>query len=392
MDKEKYNRVGIVRVGILTFHFSDNYGALFQAYALKRWFDQRGDEAYFIEYHPEYVEAGGNIGLNDLFSKAALKVIFLKVAKVYQKLISPDGFSDSMDDFRLKYLGINDNAAKGIGDALKDTRLRDTDMIVCGSDQIWNPSAHYGVDSVYFLDFLQGSKVRRIAYAPSFGSNVLDDQHSESVGDLISKLDAVSIREESGAAIIEKIANIQVPVVPDPTLLPVDFTPILEKYPENYGNYCFCYYLRSSVGVKETANYLKTTEKMRIICPNNPHRRWKEVGETVYPSPGQWLGLLKDSSIVVTNSFHGVALSIVNQKKFVYVALRGNKKKMNARAFNLLKMTGLEERIVNEFCDIEKVLSTPIDWKKSEKLIVDMQKKGVNFLEEQVKMVEAGYE
>lgn len=381
-----------MKIGILTFHFSDNYGALFQAYALKRWFEQQGNEAYFIEYHPEYVEAGGNIGLGNLFSKAALKVAFLKAAKLYQKVISPNDFSDSMDRFRSKYLGVTGNNIRNIESALRDSRLFDTDIIVCGSDQIWNPPVHHGVDPVYFLDFLTDSKIRRIAYAPSFGSNTLDAKYSKDVGALISNLDAVSIREESGANIIEKISNIQVPVVPDPTLLPVDFSPILKKYPQDYDDYCFCYYLRSSDGVKETINYLKKAEEIRIVCPNNPHRRWREVGETVFPSPGEWLDLLKSSKIVVTNSFHGVALSIVNRKKFVYVALRGNRKKMNERALNLLQMTGLEERIIYDDNDIEKVVSSPMSWEKSEPLIKDMQQKGVEFLEIQMKIFGRDYE
>lgn len=373
-----------MKVGILTFHFSDNYGALFQAYALKKWFEQNGHQAYFVEYHPSYVESGGEFSLKNIFSKSTLKVAFLKASKIYQALYVPAEFPMAMACFRSEKLGVMTEVVQTIDSAMAMPITLGTDMLVCGSDQIWNPPEHYGVDPVYFLDFLEHKGVRLISYAPSFGSNSLNSLYADEIARLVVKLDAVSIREESGADIIRNIANVEAKVVPDPTLLPVDFSPILEGYPGVSENYCFCYYLRSVEGVRETIAEIRSTNAIDVLEVHNPHRRWQSVGDLIYPSPGQWLSLLKKSKVVVTNSFHGVALSIINNKEFLFVALRGNKSKMNARAEGLLEKTGLKNRAIYSNEEIKGVLESSIDWAAVNSKIEALREVGAGFLMDQV--------
>ena len=43
-----------MKIGILTYHRSHNYGALLQAVALRKVVEQLGHKAYYIDYFPDY--------------------------------------------------------------------------------------------------------------------------------------------------------------------------------------------------------------------------------------------------------------------------------------------------------------------------------------------------
>jgi hypothetical protein len=295
-----------------------------------------------------------------------------------------------MDKFRSTYLDVGSKKFKE-GSSV-DEMLKGYDLVVCGSDQIWNPSIQYGVDPVYFFGG-STSIIRKISYAPSFGSGAVDGIHHKQISNLIEGLDAVSIREESGADFIENIVGFRPVVVPDPTILNPDFSGIYEEHEaiKSGQPYAFLYYLRTNEGIPEASRYIKNAFGCKIYEVHNPHRRWSSSGEILYPSPGQWLCLLRDSEIVLTNSFHGVALSIVHNKKFVYMSIKGSRSKMNARAFNLLKSTGLEANIAYSLEDVQRILTSSIDWVSVNKKVAAMQDAGIDYLNRQIESVATSF-
>lgn len=379
----------MIKVGILTFHFSDNYGALFQAYALKSFFEHNGCDVNFIDYHPDYIEDGG-FSWSNPFSRGNVKALYLAASGIYNKLVTPACYQYSMDKFRSTYLDVGSKKFKE-GSSV-DEMLKGYDLVVCGSDQIWNPSIQYGVDPVYFFGG-STSLTRKISYAPSFGSGAVDGIYHKKISDLLEGLDAISIREESGADFIENIIGRRPVVVPDPTILNPDFSRIYEEHDVTKSDepYAFLYYLRTNEGIPEASRYIEDEFGCKIYEVHNPHRRWSGSGEILYPSPGQWLYLLRNSEIVLTNSFHGVALSIVNNKRFVYMSIKGSRSKMNARAFNLLKATGLEANIAYSLEDVQRILTSSIDWVSVNKKVAAMQNVGVGYLNDQIESVKTSF-
>lgn len=370
-----------MRVGILTYHFSNNYGALFQAYGLRHWLLEQGIEAEFINYHPEHVESGGKLSLSNIFTKAGLIIIFLKLIRLKEKYFGNKQSKEGFDEFRRDFLGVQGKEFKTIED-LNRASL-DYDALICGSDQIWNPSEQFGVDPVYFLNFKTKSEnVRKISYAPSFGKSTVDEKFAIEIAELISKLDGVSVREVSGVEIVEQLTGKKPDLVPDPTTLISDYTSVMKKYPVKEDNYVFCYYLRSRQNIGETAEYIASKMDASLYSPHNPLRRWKEVGETVYPGPREWLYLLDSSKFVVTNSFHGTILSILLNKPFVVIGIGGSRAKYNERAANILKLCGLENRLVNEFNQdyIDELITEEINWNMVNKNIQQLRHNGADYL------------
>lgn len=370
-----------MKVGILTYHFSNNYGALFQAYGLRNCLLEQGIEAEFINYHPEHIESGGQLSLSNVFTKVGLKILFLKLMSLKEKYFGHKQSQEGFDEFRRDFLGVKGREFKTIED-LNAAQLN-YDLLICGSDQVWNPSEHFGVDPVYFLDFkIQNPNVRKISYAPSFGKSTVDERFTSEIATLISKLDGVSIREKSGVKIIEKLTDKKPVLVPDPTTLVSNYTKVMKEYPVKNDNYVFCYYLRSRKNIGETAEYIASKTNAALYSPHNPHRRWKEIGETIYPCPRQWLSLLNSSKFMVTNSFHGTILSILLNKPFVVVGIGGARAKYNERAMNLLIQCGLEHRFITSFDreQIDRLLEEKIDWEMANIKVEVLKRQGLDFL------------
>jgi hypothetical protein len=369
-----------MKIGILTFHFSKNYGALFQAYALRKWLREQGHKAEFVNYQPEHLESGGKISFKTLFSKSTLKVFFLKIIELRENLFGNKNVKQGFDKFHKDVLGVTGTIFKS-QEELGATNL-DLDFVICGSDQIWNPSDQFGIDPVYFLDFKTDIPVKKISYAASFGRSEIPGQFHEEISQLITKLDAISNREASGVKLVKSLTNKTSTLVPDPTFLLSDYSELFEPYQTDSDDFVFCYYLRSKDTVDKVAQAASKFYEAPIYSPHNPHRRWKEVGETVYPSPNQWLYLLNKSKFVVTNSFHGTALSILLNKPFIVVGIGGGRAKYNERVLNLLEQLGLQERLVtNENLDaVQDIFCRNVDWGAVNSKVEKLRKSGETFL------------
>ena len=209
------------KIGILTStpSFINNYGAVLQAYALQTRLKKLGLDPYIIKYadEHEYVQGKPGFGarlkgtlLNPHISfRAKYKMVLNKlthksVIPVFNKF--QHDYICFFNDEYIGYKGLED-----IGNQFS--------AFITGSDQVWNPNVHHGVnDPGYFLQFAPKG-VKRIAYAPSIGISTIPDNCVKSLKEYLKSFDAISIREESGQRIIKETCGIDVPVVLDPTLL-----------------------------------------------------------------------------------------------------------------------------------------------------------------------------
>jgi hypothetical protein len=382
-----------LRVGLVTYHFSDNFGAVLQAYALRKWFLDNGCFVDFINYHPSYVEEGGDFVsvLNLRNAKINIKILYLKLLSLKRVCFGNKQQLAAFEDFRHAELGVR---GERIFDMKSNEAVLDGyDLLVCGSDQIWNPSAQRGLDPTYFLSFSKKIEGRRcISYAASFGKGSLDSKYHDQAKALIRQLDAVSVREKSGVSIVQSVSGVSAACVPDPTILLGKFDSLLSgDFDIKYRNQIFCYALRTGDGVREVADLASRLFEAKIYSPYNPHRRWKEVGETVYPSPSEWIRMLNESKVVVTNSFHGVALSIVCNRPFVFVSLGGAKMSLNERVLSLVGQVGLEHRVVSsqDMAKAEVLLTEAIDWDSVNEKVAALRSVGEHFLNEQLDRVKS---
>ncbi len=353
-----------MRIGIFTYHFSQNFGAVLQAYALRRWLLDEGHEARLVNYWPRHVEEGGDFRNLLLLSnlRANAKIAYLKLTHARNALFGNREQAQKFADFRRDQIGIVSPPLRRIGELPAATA--DCGMLVCGSDQIWNPSDQYGLDPAYFLSF-GGQGPRRISYAASFGRGALPARYHPEAARLLAGLDAISVREESAVEEVRRIAGREAACVADPTVLLESFESVVQEFPES-GEGIFCYALRTGDGIREVAQAASARLGLEVCSPHNPHRRWSEIGRTIYPCPRTWLGALRASPLVVTNSFHGTMFSLLFEKPFVTVAIPGAKGDLNDRSESLLRRVGLEERIARSYSveETRRILECPVDWER----------------------------
>lgn len=374
-----------MRIGLLTYHFSDNFGAVLQAYALRTWLTQQGYIASFVNYHPSYVEAGGDFQRIFHFGslKKNLKVAYLKFSHTKRHIFGNTSQAKKFEDFRTNALGLSGPKIESVTGL---NNIKNYDFLIAGSDQIWNPSGHLGLDPAYFLSFPTASSVKKISYAASFGKDELEEVHYPAAKELLSGLTAISVREESGVSIVKTVSGRSAACVPDPTFLLDSYSELIAQSQEQSKDHIFCYALRTGEGIRDVCEYYSDQLAVPIFSPYNVHRRWKEIGQTVYPGPADWLKLLVESKYVVTNSFHATVFAVLYHKPFIVVGLPGSRQGLNARAKNLLKKLGLQDRFV-ESNDIEmakKRFLEPINWTAVDEKRSLLKDQGVNFLKSQL--------
>lgn len=380
-----------MNIGILTYHFSDNYGALMQAYALRQWFISNGVNANFLPYHPSYVEEGGRLDRPWRLSlwRKNVTILYMRLSHLRRQILGDKAQQIAFEAFRAEHLGIS--SPRLSDGASLEAIVRSYDMLVCGSDQIWNPSIQRGLDPVYFLDIPGSEGIRKVAYAPSFGRSAIEPDYLEELGRLLSGLDAVSVREASGLAILDaagfdKCSSL---VVPDPTILLGQFDNLLDTDEKLQDENVFCYALRTDEVIRDVAECVASIFAAPLYSPRGGRQRWRDIGHGVEPGPVEWLRMLSRSRIVISNSFHGVALSVVLRKPFIAVALPGKRAGMNARVENLLDAVGLAERLIKAVNveELRRLVETPIDWDAANARIAGIRSKAEAFLHFQIEAV-----
>jgi hypothetical protein len=255
------------------------------------------------------------------------------------------------------------------------------DMYICGSDQVWNPyftsTGEGKLTLSYFLDF-GDSKIKRIAYAVSFGCSEYPDELLKRIIPALSRFDGISVRENSGIEIVRQAGINDVSLVVDPTLLLQ-----MQEYANlalpvskavMRGKYVFFYTLHSGqVFLKDLLTYLSEKLACSIIDTASP--------EYSIIAIEQWLGLIQSASCVVTNSYHGMIFSLIFRIPFVIVLVEGEKAGMNDRIITLLKKVGLENRILNGFDKkkLDTILASHIDWSLVECRIEELRNNARKF-------------
>lgn len=349
-----------MKIGILTFHFADNYGAVLQTYALETYVRQLGHEVEIINYQPDYMTNGGRFRFprskRDLYANAT--IMFIKLSNL-RSVFTGKARNAAFMAFRTKYLNTAQREYTTLDQLRSETPVYDA--YICGSDQIWNPPARVGVDPAYYLDFCPKT-CRRISYAASFGGANIENIYRKDIGELLAGLDAISVREESGLKLVESLAGRNASWVPDPTLLLNDYQSVTAD-PEG-DDFVFSYCLRGNDSIAEIQRFVAIMFNSQVVLPYNSQQRWSSDGKVVHLGPSEWLGHIRYAHAVVTNSFHGTVFSILFQKPFITIPLAGRNKNLNERVMSLLARLGLTDRLMfgTQEADVKRLLGVPIDW------------------------------
>lgn len=350
-----------MKIGIMTSNasFLDNYGAALQAYALSAQLKRWRHEIEIVNY--KYNTGAEIVTADNRVDRSPAKVLqyLLKgdtsfAQKVQHRLARSkrDAMKQAFKEFVLEYLPIHFDAPKTYEDLCNNAPY---DCLITGSDQVWNPLIHANRnDPGFFLDF-GVEKTIRIAYAPSFGISEIPRDCEESLRKYVSKLNSVSVRENTGAAILKKACGLDVPVVLDPTMMadPEVWTQFQTKPQDVPDKYILVYRFGK---MDYTTKLIKQVQKQMglpaIELPLSIESYGK--GTTLYygAGPTQFVSLIRNAEIVLTDSFHASVFSIINHTPFYTFLRQGRNEKnnMNSRMENLLDSVGLSERLIYPDC------------------------------------------
>lgn len=345
-----------MKIGILTFFESDNYGTVLQAYALQSYLEDLGHSAILI--HLKRNVNAKSVHFKPAGRKYTLKqriwnhIIIQKTAKMseYKK--------EKFRKFREEYLNITSVCYESEKDFLED--MHNYDLFISGGDQIWNP-CHKVFSLNYMLKFLPEG-YPRISYGSSFGVDVINDEIVlAGMANALKKYAEISVREASGVEIVSQM-GLEAHRVVDPVFLCgnkwhdwVDKeSPVRKKYGVIYA--LIDYADECDAKIKK---YAKDNHLKMIILPENRRNCMNGYKKCFDLSPIEFINYIAHSEIVFTNSFHGLAFAILFHKKVVILnPVSEEAKSKQSRLLNLLETIGIEQRdfeSLNDSIDYEKV-------------------------------------
>lgn len=340
---------GEQKVWIITRRMGDNFGSSLQAYALQQTLCSLGYKNSRIIRYDEYcIRWKIRPFIYDciywamrLFKPLSNRFI----PTTYKWFAHRDLQRRRFVEFEEKYLRLTpEKYAHGDSETIA-REIREHDVCICGSDQIWSPLLF---DPVMFMNYCIGKPTNTIAYAPSIGVSRIQ-KHREEMAKLISNVKHLSVREFRGAEIIKELTGRDAQVVADPTLLlsKADWEKIA-VYPHTKQPYILCYFLGYEPLPEQFVNELSRSTGYAIYVAYSyryPPRMGGHHLSTL--GPGEFLGYVANAEYVCTNSFHGTIFSILFEKDFFCFERKtaDHNHSQNSRIESLLKHTGLESRL-----------------------------------------------
>ena len=351
-----------MKIGILTYHRSHNYGALLQAIALREVLVRQGHQVTFIDYWPAY-----HRHMNALFSfpwmmsRGGLKGKLNYLRECIKNYCSRKTRKSNFETFISDYI-----------EPYTTSMNESYDIIVHGSDQIWRKQPEINkYNPVYFGQHEINAR-RRISYAASMGILPKKESDKRVLKELLSHLDAISVRESGLKNLVEELGYAKVNHDLDPTLLlPENFwvkTFGLKNSNERYAVY---YMLNHSFELNEIRSYINA-KGLKLIVIRKPTLLNVNEQETTLP-PEKFLQLFYGAKMIFTSSFHGLAFSLIFHKQFYASFARTD------RALSLLSLVGLEDRLVSPHSKLPND-DNVIDFNKIEKKIQNIRDKSLNHL------------
>lgn len=374
-----------MKIAIITYSRTRNYGGILQAFGLYRYLELKGHDVFFIDYVPprcnienkkvfiDSITAKSRIWNKNRFTKFLFYILrYKKIKQTFKPFLS---FLDSRCNFSKKYYTIDE--------LMKD--VPKADLYITGSDQVWNSqfSPKQEPDLPFYLPFVNNK--RKISYASSFGTDSIPEKNKEQTFHLLSSYSFLSVREESGANILKGL-GLKADVVLDPTLLcPASEWRKIES-PSADCNYLLLYLIKFDQVLYNMSSLLAKKLNKKLIVVVLDGREKHKVNDYVLVAPPieKWLFLIDNAHTVITDSFHACVFSILFNTSFIVNSV--TRKEMSTRIINLLDMFGLDERLVNSI-DIEEMYKTSqkeTNWKNINSTLKEKVNKSRAWLEKAI--------
>ena len=357
------NNNHIKRIGILTFHYAVNPGSAFQALGL-----QQAIQSLSPSVNCHIINYQGTMYRKEFMSFKPKVSIVGCIIQLY-KMLAYNRYQNFWGHLEGSVF------PKRRIDETQLQELSGYDVIVAGSDQIWNLSLtnrNYN----FFVPFCSG--VRKISYAASIGMHDFPDEEKEKVAGYLKDFQFLSVREPEAQNAIEKLIRVKPELVIDPSFLinKNEYERIAKK-PKEKG-YIFLYLRHKDSEVVPYARKMAEMKGLHLVeCHGGARKIYKDDKIVMQPGPKEWLGWLLNATYVFTDSFHGCAFCINCNKQF-FVKISSANAEMSSRIYHILDRYGMMSRLIE---DEQKMLAMPdIDFSKSNAMLMQDREDALCYL------------
>lgn len=371
-----------MKVRTITCHDIYNYGAGLQAYALQSYLASLGHEVQIIDYKPDYLSR--RLSLTTAFPFYQDKPRYLQLAYIAAKLPSRwlanrDSCKRAFDEFNAAHLNRTAKRYKTFQSLKHDPPP--ANAYIAGSDQIWNTTYRNGRDPAFYLRFAPKG-ARRIAYAASMSTREVVPEYLDFFRESVAQIEHISVRESMTVEILRELGIDHAVHVLDPVFLleanqwETLAAPDVPKEP-----YLLLYDFEGRDTITEFAKREAQRRGLKIYALNN-YAKTPYADLDFYKSgPKTFLNLIRNAEIVLGNSFHGMAFSILFGREF-YAFKRENPghEQTSYRMEDLLDTCGIQGRLLSPSSLPEECDHTPIDYLQVSSLLEQKKAFSRNFL------------
>lgn len=364
-------------IGLLTFYWADDFGAMLQCFALKEYLNTY-EKTVVIPYFPKALRSRYRV-----LHRRPNQSLRWKIAEIVKPptVLNTINRRIKMINFRKHYF-CDSNKTIALSSEIPQC-FKDIDTYVVGSDQVWNPKITEGFQDGYFCTFKNNTKkgTRFVSYAASIGVSAFNDDCDEYFRRNLQNFDEISIREAGSKEYLLQFCKKEPICVLDPVFLlsHSQWEKQIKSIPKHNEKYIFVYCADESKELISYTRKLAAEKGLKIYVCDNFFYQWNgNITLKNESNPFDTLSYLRDAEYVVTNSFHGLVTSIIFEKQFA--VFRHSVR--SERQVSLLNTVQLNSRIVTDIdsFDIDK----KIDYEKSKTLLDVKIKESKDFIQNKI--------
>lgn len=376
------------RVGICACYDTLNYGSMLQSFATQHVINNLGFDSEFIVYKKkkdfDFIIKCLPKLIDKTFISDKLQILQKKTALQFHPEVRKNNSirNNAFRRFQKDFYGKFSEEFHGYKELVKGADRYD--IVVVGSDQLWLPA---GLSTNFYNLMFVPEHIKKVSYATSFGVSEIPKRQFLKTKEYLSRIEHISVREKTGAKIVESVSGKKAEVVADPTLLLTksEWDKLIPDRKIVDKPYIFCYFLGDNPSHRMVAEEFSEKIGLPIVC--TPFLdKYVKIDENFGGiqlfdvGPDNFVNLIRHAEFILTDSFHGSVFSIINHKQFVTFNRfsDNNQNSRNSRIDNLCELLGINGRRY-----VENIVSTAkaeINYREVDARVASLRLQSINFL------------
>ena len=322
-----------MKIGILTYHASHNYGAFLQAYGLCELLTEKtGNDVEIINFNmPQSEEFYKNMvdcekdERHKAYKRARYEMFKFEAIKNL-RIQGSNFISDDLDTFRKWIYGRYD-------------------VVIAGSDEIWKVDGFRCFPNPYWLPGDLGCK--KLSYAASSRTSLsyLTEDQKQHIKEYISDFKYIGVRDEITKDLIHQLTGCSANLNCDPTIA-YDFYInkelgkwlLITKFNITGKKKCIALML---MGMRFADSIVRKYGKDFGFVSLTEFQKCVNVNPVL--NPFEWIQVIAGCDGLITNFFHGTVFAIKGNTSFISFETRNIECNLQSKMYDLLHRHSLED-------------------------------------------------